>query len=131
MKPSFWKSTLLQRCPRCNQGKLFHQPLFSLRFAEMEDRCRVCGQDFRIEDGFFLGATYVSYAITVALTAPLMLLMVLVLHWDLPPILAVLTGLLLVLMPWVVRISRAAWFSFFVPYDPDWERKRIEELLQD
>ncbi|MCS6982169.1 MAG: DUF983 domain-containing protein [Flavobacteriales bacterium] len=130
MKPGFWKSTLLQRCPRCNEGKLFHQPLFSLRFAKMEDRCRVCGQDFIIEDGFFLGATYVSYAISVALAVPLMLLLVLVFHWSLPPILAVLFGVLLIFMPGIVRISRAAWFSFFVRYDPDWEKKRIEELLQ-
>jgi uncharacterized protein (DUF983 family) len=131
MKPGFWKSTFEMTCPRCNRGKLFHQPLFSRRFAEMEKECRVCGQDFIIEDGFFLGATYVSYAITVAITVPLMLILYFTTNLDYLPIMGILAALLLLLLPWIVRVSRAAWFNFFVHYDPDWERKRVEELLHD
>lgn len=131
MKPGFWKSTLEMRCPRCNRGKLFYRPLLSFHFSEMEDRCRVCGQDFKIEDGFFLGAMYVSYAITVAITVPLMLILYLGLGLDYFPVMGILVAVLIILLPWIVRISRAAWFNFFVHYDPEWERKRVEDLLND
>jgi hypothetical protein len=34
----------------------------------MHDRCRACGLLFEREQGYFVGAIYVNYAVTVALT---------------------------------------------------------------
>jgi uncharacterized protein (DUF983 family) len=54
---------LLQRCPRCFRGRVFK------RLIEMNDPCPVCGQLFQREEGYFLGAMYVSYALGCALVS--------------------------------------------------------------
>src|SRR5262245_38918403 len=48
---------LAQRCPRCLTGRVFRGT-----FA-MNDPCPVCGQIFQREEGYFLGAMYVSYVL--------------------------------------------------------------------
>lgn len=51
------------RCPRCFRG-----PVFKGSF-EMDDPCRVCGHVFQREEGYFLGAMYVSYALGCGLVS--------------------------------------------------------------
>lgn len=53
------------RCPRCRQGKIFATPLYaSLGFGRMNETCPHCGLRFEVEPGYFIGAMYVSYAIS-------------------------------------------------------------------
>ena len=47
------------RCPRCGAAPLFHGP-----FA-MHAHCAHCGLPFEREPGYFVGAMYVNYAITI------------------------------------------------------------------
>jgi hypothetical protein len=94
--------------------------------------CSVCGQPTEIEVGFYYGTGYVSYALTVALTVS-----TLVAWW-------VLIGfstndnrffwwmgsnalLLIILQPWIMRLSRSFWISWFVAYDPDWKQHTLSE----
>lgn len=56
------KSGLLLRCPRCGVGALFSGP-----FA-MYSQCPGCALRFEREQGYFVGAIYVNYAITVVIT---------------------------------------------------------------
>jgi uncharacterized protein (DUF983 family) len=51
------------RCPRCGKGGLFVR-----RFA-MHERCPVCDLRFEREQGYFIGAIYVNYALTVVACA--------------------------------------------------------------
>ena len=63
-------SALGCRCPRCREGKLFRNPV-TINFRknmEMNRVCPVCGQPTEIEVGFYYGTSYVSYALTVALS---------------------------------------------------------------
>jgi uncharacterized protein (DUF983 family) len=53
-------AVLRLRCPRCFQGKVFKGS-----FA-MYDPCPVCGVIFQREEGYFLGAMYVSYILASA-----------------------------------------------------------------
>src|SRR5262249_59686536 len=46
------------RCPRCGQT-----PLFTGWFA-MRDACSACGLRYEREQGYFVGAIYVNYALT-------------------------------------------------------------------
>jgi hypothetical protein len=95
---------------------------------EMHDHCPVCGQPMEIEVGFYYGTGYVSYALTVAIS-----IAVFVAYWVLIGIsiddnslyyyLAVNLLTLILLQPYLMRLSRAIWLSFFVKYDPDWEFK--------
>src|SRR5436305_13601199 len=52
---------LRQRCPRCHKGRLFRG------WFAMNDPCPVCGLIFQREEGYFLGAMYVSYLLGAVL----------------------------------------------------------------
>ena len=121
-------STIGCRCPRCRQGKLFANPV-TIRLKDnmkMNEHCPVCGQPTEIEVGFYYGTSYVSYAITVALSVVSLAIWWLTIglsvydnrffYW-----IGVNAVVLLVLQPWLMRLSRSLWISWFVPYDPDWK----------
>ena len=60
---------LRRRCPRCRDGNIFRGSLLHL-FPKMRETCPVCGLKFEREEGYFLGAMYISYGIAlVAITA--------------------------------------------------------------
>ncbi len=115
-------------CPRCREGKLFQHPTtVNLRKnLLMHKECPVCGQRTEIEVGFYYGTSYVSYAITVALSV-----FTLVIWWltiglsvdDNRFILWLICNavFLVILQPWLMRFSRSLWISWFVKFDPDWQ----------
>ena len=118
------------RCPKCHQGKLFIEPnpyKFSM-MTTMHSKCNCCHEDFVREPGFFFGAAYVSYALTVALwVAVLVALMTFdALGWISfsffeNPAMFLTVGItaLVVLLPVLFRLSRAIWIAMFVHYDKD------------
>jgi uncharacterized protein (DUF983 family) len=96
-----------QRCPRCRRGRMFRGS-----FA-MNDPCPECGLVFQREEGYFLGAMYVSYALSVVLIGAVYLI---VTTW-LPGIGVVPTMLLTLVLylpfaPAVFRYSRVIWIYF-------------------
>jgi uncharacterized protein (DUF983 family) len=58
-----------QRCPRCLQGQGF-ATLFQMR-----TQCPICGLPFEREPGYFTGAMFLSYGMTIIATAPVWLMM--------------------------------------------------------
>jgi len=91
----------------------------------MHEECPVCRQRYEMETGFWYGTGYVSYALTVALsTATLVAWWVLlgisvednsIFHW------LIFNGITLILLqPWLMRLSRVIYMRFFVDYDPDY-----------
>ena len=60
------------RCPRCGRT-----PLYTGWFR-MHERCAACGLRYEREQGYFVGAIYVNYAVTVLVAAGT----VLVLDWT-------------------------------------------------
>jgi uncharacterized protein (DUF983 family) len=100
-------AVVMQRCPRCCRGKMFRGS-----FA-MNDPCPVCGLIFQREEGYFLGAMYVSYVIaSVLLGAFFVLAWWLFPDWN--PLLIVLAATVpyLPLTPAVFRYSRVVWVHF-------------------
>lgn len=115
------------KCPRCHEGEVFknRNPYHSLAFAKMYEHCKHCGQSFDPEPGFYQGAMYVSYALTLGVTLPVGLILLLVLNASLFWILGILTVILLVMLPVIFRLSRLVWLNFFIPYRPlESEQKR-------
>ena len=52
-------------CPQCRKGKVFRKPFYSLTgFDDMYEHCPHCGLRYEIEPGYFIGAMYVSYAVS-------------------------------------------------------------------
>ncbi|MCF8257013.1 MAG: DUF983 domain-containing protein [Flavobacteriales bacterium] len=112
-------SILRWKCPRCHEGDLFISSN-AYRVGElsaMPDRCGHCGQKFLLEPGFYYGAMYVSYALTVALSVAVFVAMVVL--WEFRPLwyIGINAAIILLLFPWILRTSRAAWINFFVGYE--------------
>lgn len=65
---SKWKDFMGGRCPRCGVGKVFESrnPYNLSKMLTTRKECPNCHLDFIPEVGFYWGATYVAYAITVA-----------------------------------------------------------------
>jgi len=55
------------RCPRCGRSPLW------ARYFRMHERCAVCGLRYEREQGYFVGAIYINYAVTVAVAAGVVL----------------------------------------------------------
>jgi len=93
------------RCPRCGRS-----PLFTGWFT-MHERCAVCGLVYEREQGYFVGAIYVNYAVTVAIAVGA----VLVLDWTIGLTLRAQLALgiaLVTLVPLVFfRYARSLWLA--------------------
>ncbi len=137
-KPGYLWSMLTMRCPRCRRGSMFRNntPFKKLKLSyilDMPDTCPECGQRFELENGFWYGTGYVSYALAVALSAATFIMwMVLIgvstednrIFWWLG-----LNGLLLVLIqPWLMRLSRVIYLYFFVSYDENYPQSKPYEF---
>ena len=117
-------SIIKQKCPRCHQGNLFEKKN-SYRFKDitaMYDRCTHCGLKYEKEPGFFYGAMYVSYGLTVALWVTLAV--IIFPFYNMSPWLFLGIGVvaLFLLLPIIYRLSRAIWLSIFVKYDSELDK---------
>ena len=89
----------------------------------MNHSCPKCGLDFEREPGYYYGAMYVSYALTVAIGVSLFVAdIVLFSEFNTWYYMLALTLLLLVLSPWTFRTSRVIWLNFFIKYKPEMKR---------
>lgn len=119
------------RCPRCRRGDMFktnnsYQSLKLDNILAMHDTCPVCKQKYDLEVGFWYGTGYVSYALVVALSAATFIAWWVligisfrdnrVIYW-----LVINAVLMIVLQPWVMRISRVIYLNFFVSYDKNYK----------
>jgi len=133
----YLSSTLGCRCPRCREGKLFQAPV-SVGFKKnmlMNKTCPVCGQPSEIEVGFYYGTSYVSYALSVTVSVAS-----LIAWWAIIGLstddnrfffwLGFNALLLVALQPWLMRVSRSFWISWFVKYDPDWKEHQPTDVSE-
>ena len=91
--------------------------------AEMNSKCNVCNEDFQREPGFYFGAAYVSYALTVALWVAVLVALTTFdaiglfefgFYTHVVTFLTVGITCLLLLLPLIYRISRSIWIRMFV-----------------
>jgi uncharacterized protein (DUF983 family) len=133
-KPLYLWAVLNNKCPRCREGNIFvSKNAYDLKNnTKMHENCPVCGQPTEIEVGFYYGTSFVSYAITVALSvATFVAWWVLfgfslndnsIFYW-----LGFNAVFLVAIQPPLMRISRTLWLSWFVRYDPQWKEKKVKE----
>lgn len=133
----YFTSAVNCRCPRCREGKLFVNgtSISMKKNLQMNANCKVCNQPAELEVGFYYGTSYVSYAITILLSVVSLILWGLIIgisvndnsvfYW-----LAVNAVLLIFLQPWLMRLSRSLWISWFVKYDPDWKDHQPEDVSE-
>lgn len=79
----------------------------------MNDDCPVCGLHFEREQGYFLGAMYFSYFLSVAVLSVLFTVLLFVLEsWSSERVSFLAGALFLPLVPLVFRYSRVVWIYF-------------------
>ena len=101
------QAILRQRCPRCREGRIFAGSL------TMNKACPVCGLVFEREPGYFLGAMYISYGLSICVLGLLMLSGHLL--WpevDLGLMVLIAAAVYLPLVPLAFRYSRVLWIHF-------------------
>ena len=106
-----------QLCPRCGVGRIFRGPVW--RFPRMHERCPVCDMKFEREQGYFLGAMYISFAIAVVAICLFAAAFWLIAHVSVEK--AALWGALLFLpfVPAVTLFSRVLWIYLDRAVDPE------------
>jgi uncharacterized protein (DUF983 family) len=122
MKGNMLLSIFRMKCPRCHDDNLFedNNPYNFSKIFDMPERCSSCGQKFEMEPGFFYGAMYVSYGVSIAfLVSVYVSMLILYPHFSLTEYLVIAISSLFVLTPYFFRLSRSIWIHLFVKYDPD------------
>ncbi len=110
------------KCPRCRQGDMFKQKhSYSKGFMQMHETCSVCGQRMEIEPSFYYGTGYVSYALAVAVSVASFIAWWVFVGLSLSDNrffwwIGFNAFLLIALQPYLMRLSRTIWLSFFVKY---------------
>jgi len=142
-RQGYLSSVLSCRCPRCREGKLFKNKVsISLKKnMAMPVLCPVCRQPTEKEPGFYYGTGYVSYALGVAISVTTFVAWFVLIgmsvndnrffYW-----LIANAVILVVLQPWLMRLSRSFWISWFVKYDPDWKihtlnKEDVERIIPE
>jgi uncharacterized protein (DUF983 family) len=123
------------KCPRCRRGDMFmERSAYKLKSTlKMYENCPVCGQPFDLEVGFYYGSSYISYALSIAISAASLIAYWLLIgfstqdnrffYWI------IFNSVLLIgLQPILMRMARCFWLAFFVRYDKDWRTKPTERL---
>jgi len=133
-KPGYLPSLLQQKCPRCRTGDMFktRNPYNFKQFMKMNDRCPACNQLMEIEVGFWYGTSYISYALTVALSVATCIAWWVLIGFSLEDSrffqwMGVNMILLIAAQPYLMRLSRAIWLSIFVKYNSSWRTEQPVE----
>jgi len=116
------------QCPRCREGQIFSSPkaYHWKHITSMPSACPVCGEDFLREPGFYFGAAYVSYGLTVALWVAVLVALMCFDWWgllqfsffeDVTLFLTIGISLLIALLPLIARLSRSMWLHMMTRID--------------
>ncbi len=134
-KPTYFGSLFRHKCSRCRTGDMFQtRQVYNLKqFMKMHTKCPVCDQVLEIEPGFYYGTSYVSYMLTVALSVATFIAWWTIIGLSLNDNrlfwwIGFNTVILLICQPYLMRLSRSMWLSFFVKYNPDWQTEKPEKV---
>lgn len=124
------KKTLLgkvvkMKCPHCGKGHLFvNESAFSFnKLGQVKSKCSECGTNFNPEPGFYFGAAYVSWGLTVAMWIAILVALktldaigVLEFGFLTHPKTFLLTGICftIALFPLLFKLSRSIWATSFI-----------------
>jgi uncharacterized protein (DUF983 family) len=111
---SGFEAALAGKCPQCRRGDMFEYPLIQIRnFTKMHEACPHCGLRYEIEPGFFIGAMYFSYVVTVSLLIVVGLLLYVFNLSELYTYILSVVLINLFLLPIIFRYSRIAFLYLF------------------
>ena len=119
LKDSKLYSIFFNKCPKCHKGDFFisKNPYNLREFDKMYSECPACKESFEREPGFFYGAMYINYGITVAVGVAWFLINYFL--FDFNPLFyaSSFAVILIILLPWVFRTGRLVWINLFVKFN--------------
>lgn len=111
---SAFAAALAGKCPQCRKGDVFQYPLTRLsKFAKMNQSCSNCELRYEVEPGFFIGAMYLSYVVTVTLLITVGLTLYVL---NINGVYIYITSVVLInllLLPIIFRYSRIVFLHLF------------------
>lgn len=113
-------SILTGSCPRCQKESMYsdRNPLHFTKVLKMNENCSHCGLRYQIEPSFFYGAMYVSYGLNVAVGIAAFIISFVFLGASIEESFIAIVVTLILLFPFVLRLSRNLYINMFVSYDP-------------
>jgi uncharacterized protein (DUF983 family) len=115
MKSRTFLEALVQgRCPKCREGKVFTYPgTHVAKFNVMNETCPHCGVRLEPEPGFYQGAMYVSYAVTVAVIVAVSIVLSVLGDFSEWTYIGIVVAIMILIAPWNYRISRMIYLYLF------------------
>ncbi|MFI2744646.1 DUF983 domain-containing protein [Zhouia sp. PK063] len=106
------------KCPNCLKGEMFEKSSFSAfwKIPVMHQHCPNCGYKFIRETGFFYGAMYISYGLTVAQAMALFLITYIWFKFSVLFSFVLIIVMAFLLSKWNFKRARAIWLAIFYTY---------------
>lgn len=119
-KGSKLNSILTGTCPKCQNESMYldKNPLHLKNTLKMHDHCSHCGLKYQIEPSFFYGAMYVSYGLNVGIGIAVFVLSSIFFGAPLKGTFIAIIASLIILFPFILRLSRNIYINMFISYDP-------------
>lgn len=124
-KGNMFYSIFFNKCPRCHETDFFiNKSPYKAGFMKAHTHCAHCGLKYEQEPGFFYGAMYVSYALTVAFSVAVFVayyVFSLIFKYEFNAIHYLIINMLALFLfsPKMFRLSRMVWINFFISYKPE------------
>lgn len=110
-------NTITNSCPKCHRGKVWKVNAFEALWNSdlMHERCAYCQLKYEKEVGFWYGAMYVSYALSVAMFVAAWVSAIVLFpeEWSIFYTIIYVVVLIILFMPINWRWSRLLWLNFF------------------
>jgi hypothetical protein len=127
-----FRAMLSHKCPVCGDASIYKNPSIYtfVKLGDMHKECPVCHANLVPETGFYFGAAYVSWGLTVALWVSVLVALKVfdALSWIefgflTHPVTFLTTGMVatLVFFPYLFRLSRSIWAFMFIKNKPQGE----------
>lgn len=102
----------------------------------MPDRCPECGQPFELEVGFWYGTGFVSYGLSIVLTIVSFVAWYVLIGMSVRDNrffwwMGINIAMLIVLQPWLMRLSRVIYLNIFVKYDQNYKHTSVKKFDYD
>ena len=102
----------------------------------MPERCTECGQPYELEVGFWYGTGFVSYGLSIVLMILSFVAWYIFIGMSVKDNrffwwMGINIMMLVVLQPWLMRLSRVIYLYFFVKYDPNYKNNPVRTFDYD
>lgn len=81
--------------------------------------CPACGLKYEREQGYFLGAMYISYGLALIVIVAIAAVLWLVTSWSIERDIAIASLLFLPFVPVLVAVARVLWIHMDRAFDPE------------